>query len=319
MLSPNWEHVDSIVEPRIDALKNHVWPFASSFAVDVRFLILDRRQEIPLHRPDHLEVVLCEAGEVGYEVENCTSKLARNDVIIVGNHIRHRCLPTPPSRQRPRTIVLSFLPETVHSGTPLNDDFDYLLPFGLQVTSTSNVIRANPGLSRDIRELIERIRQQLPGATEFSRLAIRTYLKMILLSLVNHCAESKDGLRAFNRQREAAARLAPAFRHIQEHHDEPIRVSDVARMCATSSCCFTVLFKQVTGRSFLEYLNRFRVAKAKDLLANTNKTIAEISQETGFCNQSHFGVIFRRITESTPLSYRLQSHAVTSTSSLRAQ
>jgi hypothetical protein len=54
----NWEHVDSLVDRRIDTQKTHVWPFKSSFPVDVRFLILDRRQEVPLHRPDHLEVVV---------------------------------------------------------------------------------------------------------------------------------------------------------------------------------------------------------------------------------------------------------------------
>jgi AraC-like DNA-binding protein len=37
----------------------------------------------------------------------------------------------------------------------------------------------------------------------------------------------------------------------------------------------------------------------------TDKAIAQISLETGFCNQSYFGVIFRRITGMTPLEYRL--------------
>ena len=177
--SLNWEHVDSIVDRNIDSQKNHVWPFETSFAVDVRFLILDRLQEIPVHRPDHLEVVIFESGELGYEVENNTCTLSKNDVIIVGTHIHHRCLPPRSSQQRPRTIVLSFLPQTVHSGTPLNDDLQYLMPFNMLGTSVSNVIRANPVLSREMREFIERIRKELPGSTERSRLAIRTYLKMI--------------------------------------------------------------------------------------------------------------------------------------------
>jgi AraC-like DNA-binding protein len=215
--------------------------------------------------------------------------------------------------------VLSFLPQTVHSGTPLNDDLQYLMPFNMQGPSVSNVIRSNPGLSREIREFIERIRQELPGATERSRLAIRTYLKMILLSLVNHCADNKNGLAALNRQQDALARLAAVFQHMQEHYDEPIRVSDAARMCAASTCRFMNLFKEVTGQSFVAYLNRFRVAKAKELLASTKKPIAEISLETGFCNQSYFGAIFRRITDETPLNYRLQSTCAPSGHSFKSQ
>jgi YesN/AraC family two-component response regulator len=78
-------------------------------------------------------------------------------------------------------------------------------------------------------------------------------------------------------------------------------------MCAASTCRFMNLFKEVTGRSFVAYLNRFRVDKAKEMLVSTNKQISEIGLETGFCNQSYFGVVFRRVTGVTPLEYRLHS------------
>jgi AraC-like DNA-binding protein len=303
----NWEHVDSLVDRRIDTQKTHVWPFKSPFPVDVRFLILDRRQEVPLHRPDHLEVVVFESGELGYEVENSACTLSKNDIIIVGSHIHHRCLALRSPGQLPRTIVLSFLPQTVHSGIPLSDDLQYLMPFNLRVPSVSNVIPANFGVSREIRELIDKIRQELPGATARSQLTIRTYLKVILLILSNYCADHSAGRAVFHRQRDAAARLVAAFEHVQQHYDEPIRVAEVARMCAASTCRFMNLFKEVTGQSFVAYLNRFRVDKAKEMLASTNKPISEIGLETGFCNQSYFGVVFRRITGVTPLEYRLHS------------
>lgn len=308
--SVKWEHVDSLVDRRIDTEKTHVWPFKNSFPVDVRFLILDRRHEVPLHRPDHLEVVVFESGELGYEVENSTCTLAKNDIIIVGSHIHHRCLPLRSPQKMPRTVVLSFLPQTVHSGIPLNDDLQYLMPFNLSVPSVSNVVRANSGVSREIRDLIDKIFCELPGDTDRSQLTIRTYLKVILLILSNYCAEHSPERGALTRQRDAAARLAPAFDHVQKHYDEPMRVADVARLCAASTCRFMNLFKEVTGHSFVVYLNRFRIDKAKDLLANTNKTISEIGLETGFCNQSYFGVVFRRTTGETPLEYRLSAHSV---------
>lgn len=67
------------------------------------------------------------------------------------------------------------------------------------------------------------------------------------------------------------------------------------------------LFKEVTGQSFVAYLNGYRVTKAQGLLASTDKPIAEISLEAGFCTQSYFGMVFRRVTGVTPLAYRLQS------------
>jgi len=300
-----WEPVDSFVDRRINPAKSHVWPFRSPFAVDVRFLTLDRRTEIPLHRPDHLEVVVFESGEQLYEVESNICTLHKDDVIIVGDRISHRCRPAGSAQRPARTIVLSFLPQTLHSGLPFGDDLQYLMPFNLQGPSVPNVIHSNPALSREIRELIEKIRPELPGATERSRLAIRTYMRMILLALVNHCSEKGTLRHAYDLRNETFVRLAPVFHHLKDHYDEPIRVKDAARMCAASPCCFMSLFKEFTGQSFVVYLNRFRVAKAQELLFNTRKSIAEISLETGFCNQSYFTVVFRRTTGKTPLSYRL--------------
>lgn len=313
-----WERADSFVDRQISRDRLHVWPFGTSYPIDVRFLILDRRHDVPAHRPDHLEVVIFESGKLGYEVENDCCEVGKNDIIVVGDRIRHRCLPLTRSQTEARTVVLSFLPQTVHQGTPVGDDFQYLMPFSTYGAVVPNVIRARAGLTREILDLVDRVRSEMPGDTERSRLAIRTYLKMILLVLVGHCSEYGEARAAFSKQREAKERLAPVFEHLQHHFDEPIRVTDAARLCAVSSCCFMNLFKEVTGQSFVAYLNGYRVTKAQGLLSTTDKPISEISLEAGFCTQSYFGMVFRRVTGMTPLAYRLHSTGV-DTPSIRLQ
>ena len=313
-----WERADSFVDRQISRERLHVWPFGTSYPIDVRYLILDRRHDVPAHRPDHLEVVIFESGKLGYEVENDCCEVGKNDIIVVGEGIRHRCLPLTGSQTEARSVVLSFLPQTVHQGAPLGDDFQYLMPFSTYGAVVPNVIRARTGLSREILDLVDRVRHELPGDTEHSRLAIRTYLKMIMLVLVGHCSEYSDARAAFSKQREARERLAPVFEHLQHHYDEPVRVTDAARLCAVSSCCFMNLFKEITGQSFVAYLNGYRVAKAQGLLSTTDKPISEISLEAGFCTQSYFGMVFRRVTGMTPLAYRLQSMGAT-TATIRPQ
>jgi AraC-like DNA-binding protein len=303
--SVRWERVDSFVDRQINTEKSHIWPFAYPYPVDVRFLIIDRRQDVPMHRPDHLEVVIFESGELGYEVEDRTCTVKTNDVIVVGDRIRHRCLPIGATQREARSVVLSFSPKLIQSGASLCDDAQYLMPFTLPASSVPNVIPAATGLSREIFDFIERIRGELPGETERSRLSIKTYLKMILLSLVNHYSELDATHEALYYRQSSVRRLAPLLEHIEQHYGEPIRVHDAAKLCAMSDCCFMQLFKEVTGQSFVAYLNHFRVTRAQDLLTSTDWPISEISLETGFCNQSYFGVIFRRIAGKTPLEYRL--------------
>ena len=47
-------------------------------------------------------------------------------------------------------------------------------------------------------------------------------------------------------------------------------------------------FERVTGLSFMEYLNHYRIERAQALLATTDDSMASISQEMGFCDQSYF-------------------------------
>lgn len=306
MNDERWELAEPFVDHQINKSMLHVWPFRDAFPIDVRFLILNRSHDIPLHRPDHLEVVLFQSGELVYEVENNASVISRNDVLVVGNQFRHRCRPLSPSQGEARAIVLSFLPETVHSGFPVKDDVQYLMPFNITRT-TPNVIPSKAGLSDEIFGLIERIQQKVPAKCERSQLAIRTYLKMILLTVMNYCSEIEEYSFAFSRKQEAFERLAPIFEYLHQHYDERVRVNDAARICAVSPCCFMNLFKEATGLSFVAYLNQYRVAKAKHLLVQTRKPISDIGIETGFCTQSYFGLIFRKITGMTPLDYRMHS------------
>jgi AraC-like DNA-binding protein len=67
---------------------------------------------------------------------------------------------------------------------------------------------------------------------------------------------------------------------------------------------FMSLFKRVTGLSFVTYYNHFRIERAQALLAKTDESMASISQQVGFCDQSYFGTVFRRIVGMTPATYR---------------
>jgi len=67
---------------------------------------------------------------------------------------------------------------------------------------------------------------------------------------------------------------------------------------------FMSSFKQVTGLSFMKYLNQHRIQRAQALLAKTDRSIADISLDTGFCDQSYFGAVFRRLAGITPAAYR---------------
>jgi hypothetical protein len=54
----------------------------------------------------------------------------------------------------------------------------------------------------------------------------------------------------------------------------------------------------------MKYLNHYRVERSQVMLVNTDEPMATISQEMGFCDQSYFGTVFRRLVGMTPAAYR---------------
>ncbi len=79
---------------------------------------------------------------------------------------------------------------------------------------------------------------------------------------------------------------------------------EASRICGMSESHFMSFFKRVTGLSFMKYLNHYRVERSQVLLVNTDEPMASISQEMGFCDQSYFGTVFRRLVGMTPAAYR---------------
>ncbi len=60
----------------------------------------------------------------------------------------------------------------------------------------------------------------------------------------------------------------------------------------------------------IQYLNKIRIAKAKELLLNTDEKIVAISQMVGFENTNHFIRLFKEKTGVTPLTYRRETPVI---------
>jgi hypothetical protein len=69
---------------------------------------------------------------------------------------------------------------------------------------------------------------------------------------------------------------------------------------------FMRFFKNVTGQGFVTYRHHLRIVRAESLLATTDMSIAELCQQVGYCDQSYFGVVFRKLAHMTPRQYRRQ-------------
>lgn len=91
---------------------------------------------------------------------------------------------------------------------------------------------------------------------------------------------------------------------IRDNLSENIEVAELARACALSRSYFSRAFKCSTGLSPQEWIREQRLARAKCLIQHTAMSLTQISQECGFCDQSHFSHIFSRAEGINPFTWR---------------
>ena len=299
----HWESALRVIEPQITNQGLHVWPFNPSFPVDVRFFLLNRQREIPLVRPDHLEVIYIESGEVVYESREGQCLLKKGDIVVVGDSVSHRCRKSVGSSLK-RAAVLLFLPELILDSASRAEALKYLMPFEPGECAFPKVLAGTTRTSVQIFDLIQRISVELPRASECSRLAIKAYLKMILVLLANHFLDARLRPQSTLVEQPSVLRLDAVLTLVENRYPSPLTVEEAADLAGLTRWQFMRLFKRVMGQSFITYLHHFRVDKAQELLASTGKSIVDVSLETGFCDQSYFGMVFRKYAHMTPLRYR---------------
>ncbi|WP_226392264.1 helix-turn-helix domain-containing protein [Ructibacterium gallinarum] len=93
-------------------------------------------------------------------------------------------------------------------------------------------------------------------------------------------------------------------RDIEMHFSGELSLKREAQLYFLNEKYVGRLFRRETGLTFHEYLNRVRLTHALQQLQKTQKTVLEISLESGFQNVTYFNRIFKETFEMTPIQYR---------------
>ncbi|CAM4345385.1 helix-turn-helix domain-containing protein [Paenibacillus endophyticus] len=133
---------------------------------------------------------------------------------------------------------------------------------------------------------------------------------------IDHLSELKDWLIAHCRAAIAAeeqpgnqsrrTEVADACQFVALHLDRRISLEEVAERLFMNPSYFSRLFKKETGETFIEFVTRMKMYRAKELLDQTGSPIGKICETLGYDNQSYFIKLFKAFSGVTPVEYRSQ-------------
>jgi LacI family transcriptional regulator len=98
--------------------------------------------------------------------------------------------------------------------------------------------------------------------------------------------------------------IASAMRFIREHACQGIGVDDVLEHLAISRSVVQRLFRKELGKTILDAIVAIRMQRVKQLLAETDLSLADIAERSGFSYVEYLSTSFRRQTGESPAAYR---------------
>ena len=117
----------------------------------------------------------------------------------------------------------------------------------------------------------------------------------------------QEGFQIKKRKKETvlSEKFTEVSEYISQHYQEDLSVAELAEKFHMSYSYFAAIFKEYYGQTCKEMVLTVRLQKAEDLLQFTDFDLTYISQETGFCDCSHFIKAFKQKYGVTPRKYRM--------------
>jgi two-component system response regulator YesN len=97
--------------------------------------------------------------------------------------------------------------------------------------------------------------------------------------------------------------ISRAIEEIRLHYADKISIESISDDLGVSASYLSRKFKEVTGQTFLDFLNKYRVQQAIVLLNTRQYRISEISDATGFTDYKHFCSVFKKYTSKSPTKF----------------
>lgn len=118
--------------------------------------------------------------------------------------------------------------------------------------------------------------------------------------VIREISKGIDSVRNFNMNEQ----VSQAAEFIKLNYQKDLSLDDVAKAVCLSPYYLSKLFKTVTGENFIDYLTRYRLSMAANLLKEGNLSVSEICYRVGYNDPNYFSKLFKKYYHMNPSDYK---------------
>lgn len=266
------------------------FPFecSDSYGVDDNFRILHWHREI--------EICYIKNGNGKYLINGITYNFSKSDIFIISNNDIHLCYDENDLVMQ----VIMFDPSFIQAESDVLINFEYnSLFFG-----TSKKISADHPYKDILISLLSEIENEYINQPDVFQIMIKALLLQFITLSVRGLKNSEDNNKTLIVSNSGAIIVRRVIQYIEKNYSQDISLEHISQKYNVSISYLSSCFKRLTGFSPISYLIQKRITESKRLLAMTDKSVLEISQECGFRSLSNFNHLFKENSGCSPREYR---------------
>lgn len=196
--------------------------------------------------------------------------------------------------------VLRFSPSFFSEIIPKECFEKYIRPVETGTLRFQNDLREDFYLQKDVKEIITEIQRKEIGY----EIMMQSVLSKIITKLIRNHICTMCSKREIECIKKNQSRFLPMFEYLKDHYSEKIQVTDMADFTDVTSCHFCRMFKHISNKTFVDYLNSIRLVKSCSKLVFSNRSIKEVALICGFEDMNYFIRIFKKYYKVTPNQFR---------------
>ena len=239
----------------------------------------------PVHRHNYIEIEYIKKGKMEHELNGLKSILTKGSFYALNRGDLHSFTVLEPVEIHHISISYKHAPSIIQN---LINTMSF--PFYGNISDET--------LTR-LDEYFYKIQEYINSSSSYEFEKITAYTILLLTKIFENAATlSKTSVSAAYRY------IEKAMEYVENNFSQPLTLAEVSDYVHLSPNYFSNLFKEISGTTFLKFLNDQRINKAKELLIYTNKTILDIALECGFGSFSSFSRSFKKSCNCRPYEFR---------------
>ncbi len=269
--------------------------FGSSFSLRTYYGNAQNKNYSFWHYHPEIELVYVNGGTGKRQIGSHISYYRNGDLILIGSNLPH-CAFTDSLTGHECETVLQLRPDF------LGESFFDIT----EMRSLKNLFeRAKKGIvfhgetKRSIGKKVEELKEKDP----FNRLISLLEIFKMLEQTDNYTILNAQGF-ILETELQDNDRINVIFNFVKEEFQRAISLEEISNKVNMTTPAFCRYFKKITGKTFTQFVNEYRLAHAAKLLHEKQISITDVCFESGFNNFSHFNKQFKNYTGKSPSTYR---------------